>query len=140
MGCFYCDEHHEGRDAVMLPIGEMKGGFLYLFRDQVHRGRCVLALKSHRKEFYECTPQEQADIMEDLARTSRAIQELWGCDKINFGSFGDTNPHFHFHIVPKYKDGPEFGGNFAINYAHPYYPSEAEYQEIIGALKTKLGI
>lgn len=140
MGCFYCDEHHEGREAVMRPIGEMKGGMLYLFLDQTHKGRCVLALKGHRKELFDCDPQERADIIEDLVQVSKAITELFGCDKINFGAYGDTNPHFHFHIVPKYKDGPEFGGSFQINYSDPYYPSEEEYLETINALKNKLGI
>ena len=50
MGCFYCDEHHEGREAIMFKVGDMKAGTLYLFKDQAHKGRCALALKSHKKE------------------------------------------------------------------------------------------
>ena len=53
MGCFYCDEHHEGREAIMFKVGEMKAGVLYLFKDQAHKGRCVLALKNHKKELCE---------------------------------------------------------------------------------------
>ena len=41
MGCFYCDEHHEGREAIMFKVGEMKAGVLYLFKDQAHKGRCA---------------------------------------------------------------------------------------------------
>ena len=100
-GCFYCDEHHEGREAIMFKVGEMKAGVLYLFKDQAHKGRCALALKNHRKELCECEPQELADFAQDLARASGAIKELWGCTKINLGSFGDTNPHLHFHIIPR---------------------------------------
>ena len=47
-GCFYCDAHHEGREAIMFHVGDMKAGTLYLFKDQAHKGRCVLALKSHK--------------------------------------------------------------------------------------------
>ena len=99
MGCFYCDEHHEGREAIMYKVGEMEAGVLYLFKDQAHKGRCALALKNHRKELCECGPEELAAFARDLARASGAVKELWGCDKINLGSFGDTNPHLHFHIV-----------------------------------------
>ena len=53
MGCFYCDEHHEGREAIMYKVGEMEAGVLYLFKDQAHKGRCALALKNHRKELCE---------------------------------------------------------------------------------------
>ena len=101
-GCFYCEEHHEGREAIMFKVGEMKAGTLYLFKDQAHKGRCVLALKEHRRELCECGAQELADFADDLARASGAVKELWGCTKLNLASFGDANPHLHFHIVPKY--------------------------------------
>ena len=123
MGCFYCDEHHEGREAIMFKVGEMKAGVLYLFKDQAHKGRCALALKAHKKELCECTDQERADFAE-----------------LNLGSFGDTNPHLHFHIVPKYEGGFEFGGAFAITNPEPVYLKDEEYQEMISALKAKLGI
>ena len=140
MGCFYCDEHHEGREAIMFYVGEMKAGTLYLFKDQAHRGRCVLALKEHKKELFECGAQERADYAEDLALASQAVKELWGCTKINLASFGDSNPHLHFHIVPKYEGGFEFGGNFTITNPDPVHLSDEEYQSMIGALKEKLGI
>lgn len=140
MGCFYCEEHHEGREAIMFTVGEMKCSTLYLFKDQSHRGRCVLALKGHKKELYECTEQERVDYMEDLARASEAVKKLWGCTKLNLASFGDANPHLHFHIVPKYEGGFEFGGNFTITNPEPLHLSDAEYQEMIAALKAELSI
>ena len=63
MGCFYCDEHHEGREAIMFKVGEMKAGVLYLFKDQAHKGRCALALKDHKKELCECDPQDQPGVL-----------------------------------------------------------------------------
>lgn len=140
MGCFYCEEHSEAREAIMLKVGEMKCSTLYLFKDQAHKGRCVLALKGHKKELYECTDQERMDYTEDLARASAAVKKLWGCTKLNLGSFGDTNPHLHFHIVPKYEGGFEFGGNFIITNPEPVHLTDAEYQEMIAALKAELGI
>ena len=90
--------------AIMFKVGEMEAGVLYLFKDQAHKGRCALALKAHKKELCECTGRRSwPPSPEDLARASGAVKELWGCDKINLGSFGDTNPHLHFHIVPKYE-------------------------------------
>ena len=140
MGCFYCDEHHEGREAIMFYVGEMKAGTLYLFKDQAHLGRCVLTLKNHKKELCECDAQELVDFADDLAKASGAVKEIWGCTKLNLASFGDSNPHLHFHIVPKYEGGFEFGGNFTITNPNPVHLSEAEYSSMIAALKEKLGI
>lgn len=30
---------------------------------------------------------------------SGAIKKLWGCTKMNLGSFGDTNPHLIFRAI-----------------------------------------
>ena len=87
MGCFYCDEHHEGREAIMYKVGEMEAGVLYLFKDQAHKGRCALALKNHRKELCECGPEELAAFARDLARASGAVKELWGCGRIRVRRF-----------------------------------------------------
>ena len=61
-------------------------------------------------------------------------------EELNLASFGDANPHLHFHIVPKYEGGFEFGGNFQITNPEPVLLSDAEYQEMIAALKAKLGL
>ena len=105
MGCFYCDEHHEGREAIMYKVGEMEAGVLYLFKDQAHKGRCALALKNHRKELCECGPEELAAFARDLARASGAVKELWGCDKINLGSFGANTEAEWERFVQQLKDG-----------------------------------
>ena len=140
MGCFYCDEHHEAREAIMMKVGDMTAGTLYLFKDQAHKGRCVLALGSHKKELFECDEQERNAIMADVAAATKAIKKLWGCTKMNIGSFGDTNPHLHFHLVPKYEGGFEFGGGFVITNPEPVHLKDEEYQEMITALKGELGI
>jgi len=139
-GCFYCEPEHEGRKAIMYEVGKMTGGTVYLFRDQAHKGRCVVALNDHKKELAECSDQECCDYMKDVAKVAGAVKKLWGCTKINLGSFGDTNPHLHFHIVPKYEGGFEFGGNFTITNPEPVILSEEEYAEMIAALKQELGL
>lgn len=51
-------------------------------------------------------------------------------DKVNYGAYGDTVHHLHFHLVPKYKDGYEWGGVFAMNPSVKTL-SEEVYQEIV---------
>ena len=35
------------------------------------------------------------------------MHEIFNPDKVNYGAYGDTGHHLHFHLVPKYKDGYE---------------------------------
>ncbi len=129
MGCFYTvtsimraarrhvqGRRHEGRHAVSV-------------QDQAHKGRCALALKSHKKELCECDEQERNDYCADLAAASGAIKAVGLHQDQPLGSFGDSNPHLHFHIVPKYEGGFEFGGSFAITNPEPVFLKDEEYQE-----------
>ena len=138
--CFYCDPNHEGRMALMMRVGEMKEGVLYLFKDQAHKGRCVVAVDDHKAELFDLTEQQRHDYMDDVSAAAAAVKKLWGCTKINYGAYGDKLPHLHFHIVPKYEGGFEFGGSFAIGNDQPVFLSDEEYAEMIAQLKAELNI
>lgn len=43
------------------------------------------------------------------------MHEIFNPDKVNYGAYGDTGHHLYFHLVPKYKDGYEWGSVFAMN-------------------------
>lgn len=47
--------------------------------------------------------------------------------------YGDTMPHIHFHIVPKYKDGDGWGGPFEFNPNRTYFNDE-QYMGMIEKL------
>ena len=57
--------------------------------------------------------------------------------KINYGTYSDTLEHLHFHLVPKYVDGPDFGGVFRMN-PKEVYLSDEEYASMIDKIKKEL--
>ena len=75
--------------------------------------------------------------MEDVNRTAEALHELFHPDKINFGAYGDTMHHLHFHLVPKYRDGFEGGGVCAMNPGREKLAPEG-YEELIALIRSKL--
>ena len=72
-----------------------------------------------------------------MARASRAIHAAFHPDKVNYGAYGDTGCHLHFHLVPKYKDAYEWGGVFEMNPGKVKL-SEEEYAAMIGKIKANL--
>lgn len=138
--CFYCDPNHEGRLALMIRVGKMNEGVLYLFKDQAHKGRCVIAIDDHKSELFDLAEQQRHDYMDDVSAACAAIKKLWGCTKVNCGAYGDKLPHLHFHLVPKYEGGFEFGGSFAIANENPVFLSDEEYAEMIAQLREELNI
>ena len=75
--------------------------------------------------------------MEDVSHVAEIMHELFKPDKINFGAYGDTMHHLHFHLVPKYKDGYEWGGVFAMNPQETFL-SEDEYARMIELIRSRL--
>ncbi|OAB40179.1 hypothetical protein PBAT_22960 [Paenibacillus antarcticus] len=76
--------------------------------------------------------------MRDVAQVARAVEQAFSSDKINYGAFGDNMPHVHFHIVPKQKNGPEWGTMFEMNPSANKQLTKEEYQDIIDQIKCHL--
>lgn len=135
-GCAYCMED-EKLDKFGIKICDLSISKLYLFKEQSHKGRVIVAYRDHVGDMTELSDDERAAFFSDIARVSRALQNAFHPDKVNYGAYADTGHHLHFHLVPKYKDGYEWGGVFAMDPKNKTL-SDAEYGELIKAIKEKL--
>ena len=124
-------------DAFGIPICELSVSTLILFREQSHPGRCIVAYKDHVSEIVDISEEERNAFFADVARAARAIHAAFHPDKVNYGAYGDTGCHLHFHLVPKYKDQYEWGGVFAMNPGQTLLTDE-QYAEMIGKIKNCL--
>ena len=134
--CAYCMQG-DLVAAFAYPVCEMKTSFLYVFKEQSKRGRCIVAHKKHVSELIDLTDQERNDFFADVAAVSRAIHEAFHPDKVNYGAYGDTGCHLHMHLVPKYEGGPEWGGVFEMNPGKVLL-TDAEYEEIAEKIRQAL--
>lgn len=107
MDCFYCTKDQRLLD-LMIPLAELTWSDVYLFRDQKHYGRCVVALKEHKTELFQLTQE----LFGEVSAVSQAIAEHTRAAKINYAIYGDLVSHFRVHLVPKQKDGLQWGGPF----------------------------
>jgi len=134
--CAYCVEG-DLVAAFGIKICELETSKVYLFKEQSHKGRCIVAHKKHVGDMNELTEAERAAYIEDVARVSRAIMAAFNPDKVNYGAYGDTGHHLHFHLTPKYKDEFEWGGTFEMNPKRVFL-EDAEYSEIIEKIKANI--
>jgi diadenosine tetraphosphate (Ap4A) HIT family hydrolase len=135
--CFYCRRDQRLRD-LMIEIASLSVSTLYLFKEQTHPGRCVVAYRGHVNELFELPEADFAPYTKDVARAAKAIKTAFGATKINYGAYSDKLPHLHFHLVPKYQDGPSFGTTFEMMPANKKLLSEAEYAAAVRAIKAAL--
>ena len=134
--CSYCAEGALV-EAFGIKICELPESKVYLFKEQSHPGRVIVAHKKHVSEMIELTAEERAAYFEDINHVAEAIHKAFNPAKVNYGAYGDTGHHLHFHLVPKYTDEYEWGGVFAMNPKEKFL-SDAEYAEMIEKLKKYL--
>ena len=124
-------------DAFGIKIGELPASKVYLFKEQSHKGRCIVASKFHVSELVNLSEADRNAFMADVCKVSNAIHKLFNPAKVNYGAYGDTGCHLHFHLVPKYEGGDEYGGVFQMNPGKVYLTDE-EYAEMIEKIKANL--
>lgn len=120
-----------------IKICDLDVSQLILFKEQSHPGRCIVAYKDHVSELVNISDEERNRFFADVARAAKAIHAAYAPKKVNYGAYGDTGCHLHFHLVPKYEDGPEWGDVFAMNPGQVYLTDD-EYEEMIEKIKSHL--
>ena len=135
--CQYCRKDQRLHD-LMIEIAPMSASTLYLFKEQSHRGRCVVAYNGHINELFELPDAELIRFTQDVARAARAIKTAVNAKKINYGAYSDKLPHLHMHLVPKYVDGPSWGAPFAMMPEPKQLLSTADYADLIARLRPHL--
>lgn len=134
--CFYC-ENGEKLRSLMIEICELPYSKVYLNRDQKHKGRCIVALKDHKTEYFQMSPEENAGYFAEVSKVAKAIFDLYHPDKINYATYGDGVPHVHVHIVPKYQGGLNWGSPFDDTLPKQLL-SDGEYGEMAEALRAEI--
>ena len=135
--CAYC---MEGAlvDKFGIKIRDLPASKVYLFREQSHRGRVIVASKYHVSEMVDLPPAERRAFLDDVATVAAALHRLFKPAKVNYGAYGDTGCHLHFHLVPKYRDDAfEWGGTFAMNPQRTYL-TDAEYADLVAKISAAL--
>lgn len=134
--CAYCMEG-ELVAKFGIKICELESSLVFLFKEQSHPGRIIVAHKNHVSELVDLSDEERNVYFADIAKVAKAMHIVFQPDKINYGAYGDTGRHLHFHLVPKYKDEFEWGGVFAMNPEKTILTNN-EYDILIQKMKDNL--
>lgn len=134
--CLYCTDFAT-RDSLMIPIAKLSVSTAFLFKEQTYRGRCLVAYDEHVNDLNELSDEKRNAFMADVVKVTRAMQKAFNPEKINYGAYSDKLCHLHFHLAPKYIDGPDYGGVFRMNPGEVYL-SDEEYAGMIAKIKENL--
>jgi len=92
-------------DAVAV----LESGWVGMPEDGPMRGYCFLMLHHHAVELHDLAPGVAATFMRDIQALSAAVQGVTGAVKMNYEIHGNTVPHLHLHVFPRYPGDPFVG-------------------------------
>jgi diadenosine tetraphosphate (Ap4A) HIT family hydrolase len=96
--------------ATEPAIAELEVSRLMMSEDAPMRGYAWMPLRRHVIELHDLTEREGAAFMRDIRRVSQAIASATGAVKMNYEIHGNTVPHLHLHVFPRYPGDPFEGG------------------------------
>ncbi|HYB89679.1 MAG TPA: HIT family protein [Candidatus Binataceae bacterium] len=87
-------------------IAELPTSYVVLGDSQLYRGYCVMLAKRHATELFLMPPQEAHALFEEVRLTAEAIAAVAKPWKLNYECLGNSEPHVHWHIFPRYESDP----------------------------------
>src|SRR5699024_2909071 len=95
--CAYCMEG-DLLATFGYPCAELEFSKVYVFKEQSHKGRVIVASNRHVSELTDLSEEERNGFFDDVAKVANAQHKAFQPDKINYGAYGDTGGHLHFHL------------------------------------------
>jgi diadenosine tetraphosphate (Ap4A) HIT family hydrolase len=126
IGCAMCAPDKPDADEFGIRIHAGEYSDAYLQRADVQRGYTVVIWRGrHVTEPTELDDAEAAGYWAELLSVARALITVYQPLKMNYDTLGNSLPHLHTHLVPRYPVDPCPGRPFPL----PSGPGEAMIPE-----------
>ena len=87
-------------------IAELESSWVTMGERSPMRGYACLVFRRHAIELHDLSDAEGAAFMRDARRLSRAVSTATDAVKLNYEIHGNTIPHLHLHVFPRYVGDP----------------------------------
>lgn len=110
--CFFC-EVIAGREEKGI-VEETDQTLTFVNWQQFELGQVYVIPRMHAPTLFDLTDEEATAIMQAVRRVGRALVKAYDPDGLNLIQnngvvAGQSAPHFHMHVVPRRKEGSDWG-------------------------------
>ena len=92
----------------------------------------------HVAEPTELTEEEASRYWLDVLRAARALEAVFQPVKLNYDTLGNSLPHLHTHVVPRYAEDPRPGWPFPFPEGDVGQLPEEELRAQVEALRAAI--
>lgn len=119
-------------------VKELKTGYVVIGDYQYFKGYTLFLCKTHVIELHELPFDFKNEFLKEMSIVAEAVYKAFKPQKLNYELLGNSDPHLHWHIFPRYKKepykGPVWNVEKKLRYSETVRPSLKE----LGQIKTKL--
>ncbi len=134
--CPVCNAEDMPED--MIDLADLPHSWVNTSRNECIKGATHVTAKYHGIELYDLTDEELFNMMKDVALCAKALKKVTGAVKINYEIHGNTIPHLHVHLYPRYMDDPFPGQPIDYNRKSDRLYEEGEYERFVEGMKQEL--
>jgi diadenosine tetraphosphate (Ap4A) HIT family hydrolase len=138
-GCPACDEGRPEATDWGMRFFAGACSDAYLVRADIQRGLSVVVWRGrHVAEPTQLTDAEAAAYGREVLAVGRALETVLLPVKLNYDVLGNTVPHLHTHVVPRYAEDPRPGWPFPFPDPEPPPMPEERLTADVLALRAAL--
>ncbi len=120
IGCEMCEGGRPEANAYGARIRAGRYSDAYLQRADVQRGYTLVIWQGrHVNEPTELDEAEAAGYWAEVLTVARALISLYTPLKMNYETLGNSVPHLHTHLVPRFTEDPRPGEPFPLAARQP---------------------
>lgn len=141
IGCEMCENGRPEADRYGVRILRGRYSDAYLQRADVQRGYTLVIWRGrHVNEPTELDEAEAAGYWAEVLAVARALIRVYKPLKMNYETLGNSLPHLHTHLVPRFTVDPRPGQPFPLSAQQPDRRiPEARLLAEAGELRSLLG-
>lgn len=108
--CTICERIERIKNNANLHfIKEFESGYAVLGDYQYFPGYSVFLSKAHVEDLEELSDNQKGLFFKEAAHLGTAIKKAFKPVRMNYELLGNSDPHLHWHIFPRYKNDGAHG-------------------------------
>ena len=135
-GCPMCEQGRpeETEYGARFFAGEVSDA--YLQKADIQRGYSVVIWRGrHVAEPTELSTDEASQYWLEVLEAGRRLERVLEPVKLNYDVLGNSLPHLHTHVIPRYADDPKPGWPFPFPADEPGPIDEEAFRRDVEALR-----
>lgn len=107
--CFICltiTASRSGRNPAF--VARLRTGYVVLYaQGQYYPGYTIFQCRQCVSELHLLRPRARSEFLREMTLVAEAVFRAFRPAKLNYALLGNTEPHLHWHLIPRYRGEPE---------------------------------